>query len=126
METGLYDTCRYCHFYSNGQCMHNNTMVSDMSSQYIQLVEDGLLSEVVQESLIDIPFKNLEAAINEVKPKKFAKLIREVFYKELEIIKARWEEELSHNIGALLLNNLGGDKPATIVDPSHFSCPNFM
>lgn len=127
MENGLYNTCRYCHFYNNGQCMHNDTMVTDTFRTYIHLDEDGLLSEAIEESLIDVPFKNLEDTINNgVKPKKLAKLVINIFYAEIERLKTIWGEELSNNIGTLLRHHLGVDKPATIVDPNHFSCPNFM
>ena len=58
----LYKNCRWCHWFKNGQCLHDKTFKS-VSTDITYLAEEGVISEAIKEGFTEQAFQQLKAIL---------------------------------------------------------------
>lgn len=125
MMEDLYKNCRWCHWFKNGQCLHDKTFKS-VSTDITYLAEEGVISEVIKEGFTEQAFQQLKSNLESKLSKKKASEFMQAFYEELEIAKANWTETIDEAVTTALQNAIGEDEAAEIIEPEEFCCKYFM
>ena len=125
MMEDLYKNCRWCHWFKNGQCLHDKTFRS-VSSDSTYLAEEGVISEAIKGGFSEQAFQQLKSNLESKLSKKKASEFMQAFYEELEVIKANWTETIDEAVTTALQNAIGEDEAAEIIEPEEFCCKYFM
>lgn len=125
MMEDLYKNCRWCHWFKNGQCLHDKTFKS-VSTDITYLAEEGVISEAIKEGFTEQAFQQLKSNLESKLSKKKASEFMQAFYEELEIAKANWTETIDEAVTIALQNAIGEDEAAEIIEPEEFCCKYFM
>lgn len=125
MIEDLYKNCRWCHWFKNGQCLHDKTFKS-VSTDIIYLAEEGVISEAIKEGFTEQAFQQLKSNLESKLSKKKANEFMQAFYEELEIAKANWTETIDEAVTTALQNAIGENEAAEIIEPEEFCCKYFM
>lgn len=125
MMEDLYKNCRWCHWFKNGQCLHDKTF-KGVSTDITYLAEEGAISEAIKEGFTEQAFQRLKSNLESKLSKKKASEFMQAFYEELEIAKANWTETIDEAVTTALQNAIGEDEAAEIIEPEEFCCKYFM
>lgn len=125
MMEDLYKNCSWCHWFKNGQCLHDKTFKS-VSTDITYLAEEGVISEAIKEGFTEQAFQQLKSNLESKLSKKKANEFMQAFYEELEIAKANWTETIDEAVTTALQNAIGEDEAAEIIEPEEFCCKYFM
>lgn len=75
MMDDFYKTCRWCHWFKNGKCLHGKTFRNGSETDIVYLAEEGVISEAIKEGFTEKAFSelksNLERSLSKKKAKEF-------------------------------------------------------
>jgi hypothetical protein len=54
----FYKTCRWCHWFKNGKCLHGKTFRNGSETDIVYLAEEGVISEAIKEGFLKKRFLN--------------------------------------------------------------------
>lgn len=121
----FYKKCRWCHWFSNGQCLHGRTFKGS-STDIQHFSEEGIISEAIKEGFTEQAFRQLKSNLESKLSKKKANEFMQTFYEELEAAKINWTETIDEAVTKALQNAIGEDETAEIIEPEEFCCKYFM
>ena len=49
----FYKTCRWCHWFKNGKCLHGKTFRNGSETDIVYLAEEGVISEAIKEGFTE-------------------------------------------------------------------------
>lgn len=125
----FYKTCRWCHWFKNGKCLHGKTFRNSKSeTDIVYLAEEGVISEAIKEGFTEKAFSNLKSNLESSLSKKKAKEFMQSFFEELEAAKTDWTETIDEAVTTALQNAIdeGTEEAAEIIEPEEFCCKYFM
>lgn len=124
----LYKTCRWCHWYKNGKCLHGKTFRNGSETNIVYFAEEGVISEAIKEGFTDKAFSKLKSNLESKLSKKKAKEFMQAFFEELEAAQADWTESIDEAVTTALQNAIdeGTEEAAEIIDPTEFCCKYFV
>lgn len=71
MMDDFYKTCRWCHWFKNGKCLHGKTFRNSKSeTDIVYLAEEGVISEAIKEGFTEKAFSNLKSNLESSLSKK--------------------------------------------------------
>jgi hypothetical protein len=129
MMDDFYKTCRWCHWFKNGKCLHGKTFRNSKSeTDIVYLAEEGVISEAIKEGFTEKAFSNLKSNLESSLSKKKAKEFMQSFFEELEAAKTDWTETIDEAVTTALQNAIdeGTEEAAEIIEPEEFCCKYFM
>ena len=128
MIDDFYKTCRWCHWFKNGKCLHSKTFRNGSETDIVYLAEEGVISEAIKEGFAEREFSTLQRNLESSLSKKKAKEFMQAFFEELEVAKANWTESIDEAVTTALQNAIdeNADEAAEIIDPTEFCCKYFM
>lgn len=129
MIDDFYKTCRWCHWFKNGKCLHGKTFRNSKSeTDIVYLAEEGVISEAIKEGFTEKAFSNLKSNLESSLSKKKAKEFMQSFFEELEAAKTDWTETIDEAVTTALQNAIdeGTEEAAEIIEPEEFCCKYFM
>lgn len=129
MMDDFYKTCRWCHWFKNGKCLHGKTFRnSESETDIVHLAEEGVISEAIKEGFTEKAFSNLKSNLESSLSKKKAKEFMQSFFEELEAAKTDWTETIDEAVTTALQNAIdeGTEEAAEIIEPEEFCCKYFM
>lgn len=129
MMDDFYKTCRWCHWFKNGKCLHGKTFRNSKSeTDIVYLAEEGVISEAIKEGFTEKAFSNLKSNLESSLSKKKAKEFTQSFFEELEAAKTDWTETIDEAVTTALQNAIdeGTEEAAEIIEPEEFCCKYFM
>lgn len=126
MTEDLYKNCRWCHWFKDGKCLHDQTFKADTEDVVLMAAEEGVISEAVKEGFSERAFDKLKVNLESSLSKKKAKEFMQAFYEELEAAKQNWTETIDEAVTAALQNEFNKNSEAVIIDPYEFYCKYFM
>lgn len=129
MMDDFYKTCRWCHWFKNGKCLHGKTFKNSKSeTDIVYLAEEGVISEAIKEGFTEKAFSNLKSNLESSLSKKKAKEFMQSFFEELEAAKTDWTETIDEAVTTALQNAIdeGTEEAAEIIEPEEFCCKYFM
>lgn len=123
----FYKTCRWCHWFKNGKCLHDKTF-RNRETDIVHLAEEGVISEAIKEGFTEKAFSNLKSNLESSLSKKKAKEFMQSFFEELEAAKTDWTETIDEAVTTALQNVIdeGTEEAAEIIEPEEFCCKYFM
>jgi hypothetical protein len=123
----FYKTCRWCHWFKNGKCLHDKTF-RNSETDIVYLTEEGVISEAIKEGFTEKAFSELKINLESKLSKKKAKEFMQAFYEELEAAKADWIESIDEAVTIVLQNAIDKEteEAAEIIEPEEFCCKYFM
>lgn len=123
----FYKTCRWCHWFKNGKCLHDKTF-RNSETDILYLAEKGVISEAIKEGFTEKAFSKLRSNLESLLSKKRTKEFMQAFFKELEVAKTDWTETIDEAVTTALQNAIdeGTEEAAVIVEPEKFCCKYFM
>ena len=105
MIDDFYKTCRWCHWFKNGKCLHGKTFRNSKSeTDIVYLAEEGVISEAIKEGFTEKAFSNLKSNLESSLSKKKAKEFMQSFFEELEAAKTDWTETIDEAVTTALQN----------------------
>lgn len=129
MMDDFYKTCRWCHWFKNGKCLHGKTFRNSKSeTDIVYLAEEGVISEAIKEGFTEKAFSKLKSNLESSLSKKKAKEFMQSFFEELEAAKTDWTETIDEAVTTALQNAIdeGTEEAAEIIEPEEFCCKYFM
>ena len=129
MMDDFYKTCRWCHWFKNGKCLHGKTFRNSKSeTDIVYLAEEGVISEAIKEGFTEKAFSNLKSNLESSLSKKKAKEFMQSFFEELEAAKIDWVETIDEAVTTALQNAVDerAEEAAEIIEPEEFCCKYFM
>lgn len=123
----FYKSCRWCHWFKNGRCLHVKTFRNG-GTDIIYFSEEGVISEAIKEGFIEKAFSELKGNLESSLSKKKAKEFMQAFSEELEAAKANWTESIDEAVTRALQNAVdeGTEGGVEIIEPEDFCCKYFM
>ena len=123
----FYKTCRWCHWFKNGKCLHDKTF-RNSETDIVYLTEEGVISEAIKEGFTEKAFSELKINLESKLSKKKAKEFMQAFYEELEAAKADWIESIDEAVTIVLQNAIDKEteEAAESIEPEEFCCKYFM
>lgn len=124
----FYKTCRWCHWFRNGKCLHGKTFRNSGETDIVYLAEEGIISEAIKEGFSEKLFSELKRNLESSLSKKKAKEFMQAFFEELEAAKIDWVETIDEAVTTALQNAIDerAEEAAEIVEPEEFCCKYFM
>ena len=115
----LYHCCRWCSYYRNEECQKASDIFENPIEGIITgIVEDGKLSEAIQESISPPEFYRLKGVLNEFNiSKKRQQEILKAVNTDFEGGISDMVEEIGDTVSTLLYN---------LKDDREFYCKNFL
>ena len=118
--------CRWCKNFSGGECHANNSVGSNLSLQVYHIVEEGILDETLQETLMSAKlseFKELENKlrewrISEKRIREFSVLFSECYE---DWVHNEIRDMLSGSVDRCYTNHIESSG-ITISDPENYCC----
>ena len=129
MMDDFYKTCRWCHWFKNGKCLHGKTFRnSESETDIVHLAEEGVISEAIKEGFTEKAFSELKSNLESSLSKKKAKEFMQAFFEELEAAKIDWVETIDEAVTTALQNAVDerAEEAAEIIEPEEFCCKYFM
>jgi len=128
MIDDFYKTCRWCHWFKNGKCLHGKTFRNGSETDIVYLAEEGVISEAIKEGFAEREFSTLQRNLESSLSKKKAKEFMQAFFEELEVAKANWTESIDEAVTTALQNAVDerAEEAAEIIEPEEFCCKYFM
>lgn len=123
----FYKTCRWCHWFKNGRCLHDKTFRNG-GMDIIYFSEEGVIGEAIKEGFTEKAFSELKSNLESSLSKKKAREFMQAFFEELEAAKADWAESIDEAVTRALQNAIdeGTEGAAEIIEPENFCCRYFM
>lgn len=121
----FYKTCRWCHWFKNGKCLHGKTFKNGGETDIVYLAEKGVISEAIKEGFTEREFSTLQRTLK-VHFQKKAEEFMQAFFEELEAAKANWTKSIDEAVTLALQNAIDKDETAEIIEPEEFCCKYFM
>lgn len=75
----FYKTCRWCHWFKNGKCLHGKTFRNGSETDIVYLAEEGVISEAIKEGFTEKAFSELKSNLESSLSKKQKSLNRKNF-----------------------------------------------
>lgn len=125
MIDDLYKNCRWCHWYIDGECVHDKTFES-VSTDISYLSEDGIIEEAIIDAFSEQGFSELKSHLESLLSKKKANEVMQAFFEELKAVKDKWAISIDEAVTAAINNEIGGKEKCKVVDPEDFYCKYFM
>lgn len=124
----FYKTCRWCHWFENGKCLHDKTFRNSGETDIVYLAEEGVISEAIKEGFTEKAFFELKSNLESSLSKKKAKGFMQAFFEELEAAKNDWVETIDEAVTTALQNAVDerAEEAAEIIEPEEFCCKYFM
>ena len=124
----FYKTCRWCHWFKNGKCLHGKTFRNGNETDIVYLAEEGVISEAIKEGFTEKAFSKLKSNLESSLSKKKAKEFMQAFFEELEAAKIDWVETIDEAVTTALQNAVDerAEEAAEIIEPEEFCCKYFM
>ena len=122
----LYHCCRWCSYYRNGECQKASDIFENPIEGIITgIVEDGKLSEAIQESISHPEFYRLKGVLNEFNiSKKRQQEILKAINTDFEDGITDMVEEIGDAVSTLLYNHT--DTGLELKDDREFYCKHFL
>lgn len=124
----FYKTCRWCHWFKNGKCLHDKTFKNGCETDIVYLAEEGVISEAIKEGFSEKAFSGLKRNLESSLSKKKAKEFMQAFLEELEAAKTDWTESIDEAVTIALQNAIDekAEEAAEIIEAEEFCCKYFM
>ncbi|AVM69739.1 hypothetical protein C3V36_11110 [Lachnospiraceae bacterium oral taxon 500] len=125
----LYHCCRWCSYYRNGECQKASDIFENPVEGIITgIVEDGKLSEAIQESISPPEFYRLKGVLNEFNiSKKRQQEILKAINTDFEDGITDMVEKVDDTVSTLLYNHIGTElEGMEIKDENEFYCKHFL
>lgn len=125
----LYHCCRWCSYYRNEECQKASDIFENPIEGIITgIVEDGKLSEAIQESISPPEFYRLKGVLNEFNiSKKRQQEILKAVNTDFEGGISDMVEEIGDTVSTLLYNHTDAELTGLeLKDDREFYCKNFL
>jgi len=121
-----YNVCRWCQSFKEGCCI-NEAFAIDLSLDISPFIEDGKLSESIQEGFGSIKFSEVEKLLASTKTsKKLQAQVMKALHEEFESVKVSLVESIDKSVSTALQNfEFPETKGIWINEPSNFRCEHF-